>query len=201
MTGDAWVDLYWLPLGAGGRCVRWNGRIYETLAARWQRRERGDLYHSALRVSSGSTTYAVEMGPVWNVHATDRGVVCEGPVGARALGRFRAFRYEVRCWPGGRIPDLAEAVGGPQRVSEDPLQVRSLLRTIREVPPLTWGRDELGTGDMWNSNSLVSWALARTGHDLTAVVPPPHGRAPGWVAGVRPAGREPQESRRQAETG
>ena len=23
------VDLYWLPLGAGGRCVRANGRMYE----------------------------------------------------------------------------------------------------------------------------------------------------------------------------
>ena len=32
------VDLYWLPLGAGGRFVRRNGVIYEALAAvgtRW----------------------------------------------------------------------------------------------------------------------------------------------------------------------
>lgn len=191
MHGSDWVDLSWLPLGAGGQCVRVNGRIYETVAAGWQRRARSDLYHSALRIRSGGTTYTVEMGPVWNVSATDRGVVCEGPVGARALGRFRAFRYEVRCWPGGVIPDLDEAVGEPQRVSEDPVQVSALLRTIPEVPPLTWGRDELGTGDMWNSNSLVSWALARTGHDMRSLTPPPNGRAPGWNAGLRLAAQHP----------
>ena len=28
------IDLYWLPLGAGGRSVRWNGRIFEWAAAR-----------------------------------------------------------------------------------------------------------------------------------------------------------------------
>lgn len=184
MHGTDWADLYWLPLGAGGTCVRWNGRVYETVTAAWQRRARSDLYHSALRIRSGATTYAVEMGPVWNVAATDRGVVCEGPVGARALGRFRAFRYEVRCWPGGYIPDLDEAVGEPQRVSEDPVQVHALLRTIPEVPRLTWGRDELGTGEMWNSNSLVSWALARTAHDMRSLAPPPNGRAPGWSAGL-----------------
>ena len=27
------VDLYWLPLGAGGHFVRLNGRVYERLAA------------------------------------------------------------------------------------------------------------------------------------------------------------------------
>ncbi len=28
------IDLYWLPLGAGGHSVRLNGRVYEALAAR-----------------------------------------------------------------------------------------------------------------------------------------------------------------------
>jgi hypothetical protein len=28
------VDLYWLPLGAGGQSVRLNGQIFEFLAAR-----------------------------------------------------------------------------------------------------------------------------------------------------------------------
>ena len=31
--GDA-VDLYWLPLGAGGHFVRLNGRVFEAVAAR-----------------------------------------------------------------------------------------------------------------------------------------------------------------------
>jgi hypothetical protein len=187
---DAWIDLYWLPLGAGGHCVRWNGRVYERLAAWHQHRPICDLYHSALQIHFDDTTYAVEMGPVWNVPTTERGVVCEGPVGARPLGRLRAFRYEVRCWPDGEIPDLDEAVGPPRRVSDDQDEVAAVLDVLGQVPPLTWGRDELGTGDMWNSNSLVSWALARTRHEMADITPPPNGRAPGWHAGLVLAERQ-----------
>lgn len=189
MTGE-YVDLYWLPLGAGGHCVRWNGRVYERLAALHQHRRPSDLFHSALLIHAGGTTYAVEMGPVWNVDAADRGVVCEGPVGARALGRWRAFRYEVRCWPNGVIPDLDEAVGVARRVSTDPAQVAAVLGLLPQVPPLTWGRDELRVGDMWNSNSLVAWALSRTGHDMRLITPPTGGRAPGWCAGLTLADRQ-----------
>lgn len=135
-----------------------------------------------------------EMAPVWNEASPSRGVICEGPVGARWLGRFRAFRYEVRCWAGGRIPDVLEAVDSPQRLSGGPAVAADLLRRAREVPPLTWGRDELGAGEMWNSNSLVAWLLAGSGHDMTAITPPAGGRAPGWSAGLellRREGRRP----------
>lgn len=91
---------------------------------------------------------------------------------------------------GGCIPDLDEAVGPPHRVSTDADQVAAVLQVLRAVPPLTWGRDELDTGDMWNSNSLVSWALARTGHDMRHIAPPRHGRAPGWRAGLALADRQ-----------
>jgi hypothetical protein len=37
---------------------------------------------------------------------------------------------------------------------------------------------------MWNSNSLVSWLLARSGVDVEAVALPAGGRAPGWSAGI-----------------
>jgi hypothetical protein len=185
------VDLYWLPLGAGGRFVRFNGRVYERLIARREHRPAQDLYHCALTLHVDGTTYAVEMGPVWNVSAPDRGVVARGPVGAPWLGRLRAVSYEVRCWPGGTIPDLAEAVDSPVRVSD---RARDVLRVIPQVPVLTWGRDELRAGDMWNSNALVSWALAATGHDLAAVHPPVGGRAPGWRAGIALAHRQRQDA-------
>jgi hypothetical protein len=185
----AWVDLYWLPLGAGGHCVKWNGRLYERLAAWHEHRPVRDLYHSALLAGLDGTTYAVEMGPVWNVAAPDRGVLCEGPVVSRGLGRFRAFRYEVRCWPSGEIPDLAEAVEGPRRLTDAPEQVAKVLDVLRQVPPLTWGRDELDLGEMWNSNSVIAWVLARAGQDLTAISPPAGGRAPGWAAGLKLARR------------
>jgi len=41
---EASIDLYWLPLGAGGNFVRLNGRIYEALKAYHERRRSLDLY-------------------------------------------------------------------------------------------------------------------------------------------------------------
>ena len=187
------IDLYWLPLGAGGHSVRWNGIVFEALAALHERRRSQDLYHSALEVCHGGRRYVIEMAPVWNDNSPNRGVVCEGPVGARWLGRFRAFRYEVRCWADGRIPGVLQAVDSPQRLSDDPAAVVRLLQRTREVPALTWGRDELGAGEMWNSNSLVAWLLASSGHDMSAITPPAHGRAPGWTAGMQ-LGRREQDS-------
>ena len=186
------VDLYWLPLGAGGWSVRRNGRVYEAIAARRARREVDDLYHAALAVRDGDRTYVIEMAPVWNTDDGRRGVVREGPVGLRWLGRSRWFRYEVRLWQDGRIPDVAQAVASPVRTSSSHAQVASLLRVLPTVPPLTWGRDELGAGEMWNSNSLISWLLARSGHDMTTIRPPAHGRAPGWQAGLVLASRQLQ---------
>lgn len=187
---DSWVDLYWLPLGAGGRFVRTNGRVYERCSAWRNRRSPLDLFHSGLMLHLDGDTYAVEMGPVWNVADGDRGVVCEGPVGSARLGRFRAFRYEVRCWAGGRIPDVAEAVDSPVRTTEESARVRRVLEVLELLPPLVWGRDELALGEMWNSNSAVAWVLARSGHDMAAIRPPPGGRAPGWDAGLELARRQ-----------
>jgi hypothetical protein len=184
------VDLFWLPLGAGGHFVRWNGRIYERWSAWRDNRAPADLYHCGLMVCLHGTRYAVEMGPVWNVSDPGRGVIVEGPVGARSLGRLRAFRYEVRCWRGGHIADIAEAVDSPVRTTEDPVRVAAVLGVLAEVPTLTWGRDEVGAGEMWNSNSVVAWALARTGHAMGRLTPPPGGRAPGWNAGVVVAARQ-----------
>jgi hypothetical protein len=187
------VDLYWIPLGAGagGGIVRWNGRLYEAVAAALAGRPRCDLYHSALVVHLDGVTAVVEMAPVWTGHG-ERGVVCEGPVGARVLGRWRLFRYEVRCWRGGVIPDLAAAVGGPVRVSSDPGAAGRIAALVPAFPARTWGRDEAGAGDMWNSNSLVSWLLTRAGLDTRDIAPPHGGRAPGWRAGQVVADRTPR---------
>ena len=197
-SGDAraWVDLYWLPLGAGGHFVRWNGRVYEWLVAHREGRSAANLYHAALTIGLAHVVWTVEVGPVWNVSDADRGVVCEGPVGSRRLGRFRAFRYEVRCWPGGYIPDAAEAVQSPIRMTEDPARAEAVLHVVRDVPGLTWGRDELGTGEMWNSNSVVAWALVRADRDTHPLPEPPTGgRAPGWRAGVELARRQAVDPR------
>ncbi len=182
------VDLYWLPLGAGGRFVRVNGIVFEAAAALLQRRPRCDLYHSALEISLPEGRWVVEQAPAWRAEG-ERGVVAEGPVGAQAAGRFRLFRYEVRCWRDGTIPDAAEAVESPRRVSEEVTDARRILELVPIAPAPTWGRDELRTGEMWNSNSLVSWLLARTGLDVESVSLPRNGRAPGWHAGIVAARR------------
>jgi hypothetical protein len=183
------VNLYWLPLGAGGHCVRVNGRIFETVAAARQHRTRFDLYHSALEVDLGLERYVIEMAPVWNECTSDRGVVSEGSVGTRFAGRFRLFRYEIRCWRDGRIPDVDEAVDSPCCLTTDPDCAAWILELVPHVPTLVWGRDELKTGDMWNSNSLTSWLITRSGIAADDVLPPAHGRAPGWRAGVAVASR------------
>jgi hypothetical protein len=178
------VDLYWLPLGAGGHFVRLNGRLYEALAARLQRRPARDLYHSAVQVEVPEATYVIEQAPVHDWSGAERGVIAEGPVGARWAGRFRIFRYEIRLWRGGHIPDVAEAVDSPRRLSEDEETARRVLGTVGQVPTPVWGRDELGTGEMWNSNSVIAWVVARSGLGAEAIQPPRGGRAPGWRAGI-----------------
>jgi hypothetical protein len=183
--GSAHVDLYWLPLGAGAvATVRWSGRLYEAIAAHRDHRPACDLYHSALQVYLGGDRFVIEMAPVWGNKHPDRGVVGEGAVGLPWLGRSRFFRYEVRRWRNGIIPDIAEAVAGPRRLSTDIALARLLLDLVPAFPTVTWGRDELGTGETWNSNSLIAWLLARTGHPVDLIHPPAGGRAPGWSAGL-----------------
>jgi hypothetical protein len=65
-----------------------------------------------------------------------------------------------------------------------------LLDLVPSVPPMKWGRDERRTGDMWNSNSVVSWLLTRSGLPAEHIQPPRGGRAPGWTAGVEIARRD-----------
>lgn len=189
-SGSA-VDLSWIPLGAGASVpiVTWNGRLFERVAARRRHEPPRDLYHAALEVYLDGDRHAIEMAPAWGPGSGGGGVVATGPVGLRWLGRSRFFRYEVRCSRDGVIPDLGWAVGGARRVTEDPVAVRRLLGLVPQVPVATWGRDELRTGDMWNSNSLVAWLLARSGADLRRTTLPEGGRAPGWDAGLIVAAR------------
>jgi hypothetical protein len=178
------VDLYWLPIGGGGHFVRWNGRVYEALVSARQRRDRRDLYHSALEVTTPDGVYAIEMAPAITGGRRDSGAVAGGAVGSRLLGRSRLFRYEIRCGLGAGIPDVEEAVESPRRIGSDPRLGRQLLELVPRVPTPVWGRDQLRAGEMWNSNSVISWLLTCAGVDAATVSPPGGGRAPGWDAGI-----------------
>lgn len=183
------VDLYWIPLGAGASVVRASGKLFEALSGLAQRRQRGDLYHSALVVTVPAGRFVIEMTPIPDLDGYRRGVVSEGPVGARWLGGFRVFRYEVRRWRDGVIPDASQAVASPLTVSNDLDTAIRILDLVPAVPTPVWGRDELHAGEMWNSNSLISWLLALSGVDVTSIQPPRGGRAPGWESGLVTAGR------------
>jgi hypothetical protein len=185
----ATVDLYWIPLGAGTPIVQLSGRVFEALDAALHRRQRCDLYHSALIVTVPEGRFVIEQTPVPDADGDRRGAVAQGPVGTRLAGRLRLFRYEVRRWRDGIIPDLAYAVASPVRVATDPACASRLLELTPSVPPLVWGRDERRTGEMWNSNSVIAWLLASAGIDVDEIAPPHRGRAPGWHAGVAVARR------------
>ena len=183
------VDLYWIPLGAGGHSVRFNGRLYEAIAAAWEHRRRCEIYHAALLVSLDGERYAIELAPAFGGNPVDRGVVSTGAVGSRLLGWSSLFRYELRCCRSGTIPDLGYAVAGPQTLTTDPLTTRRLLEGVALVPTVVWGRDELKAGEMWNCNSVVAWLITHAGIRGDALQPPPGGRAPGWGSGVEVAMR------------
>jgi hypothetical protein len=178
------VDLYWLPLGAGGHSVRLNGRVFEALVARHEGRPSMALYHSALVVRVPEGEFVIEQAPVRDRNGPPRGVVAEGVVGTRWARRLRVFRYEIRCWRNGVIPDVDEAVDSPQRLTDDGALAQRLLELVPEVPTPIWGRDELQAGEMWNSNSVISWLITRSGLETEALRVPSGGRAPGWGAGV-----------------
>jgi len=131
----------------------------------------------------------IEIAPVRDGDGGVRGVVAEGSVGSRWAGCVRLFRYEIRRWRDGDIPDVGEAVESPRRLTDDPLVARRVLDLVAEVPAVVWGRDELHAGEMWNSNSLVSWLIVRSGLRVESVLPPAGGRAPGWDAGIVAARR------------
>ena len=180
---SAQLHLHWIPLGAGQRVVRASGFVFEALSAAVQRRQRCHLYHSALTIDVPATTVVIEMAPIPDGDGTRRGVVAEGPVGLTWLGRFRLFRYEIRRWSDGDIPDLAAATSSVT-LDVDLALAERLLELVPSVPTPVWGRNELDAGEMWNSNSVTSWLLARSGIDVASIALPDGGRAPGWDAGI-----------------
>jgi hypothetical protein len=98
--------------------------------------------------------------------------------GRQPLGSpLRMLRYETRCWRNGVIPDVDEAVDSPQRLTNNPAIAQTILERVPDVPTPVWGRDELRAGEMWNSNSLISWLLVRSGLGDEAAHPPAGGRA------------------------
>jgi hypothetical protein len=179
----AGVDLYWSPLGASGHFVRLNGRVYEALTARLQRRPARDLYHSALQVELPEGAFVIEQAPVTT-----------GADGARCCRRGRPSALAGQADFGSSATRSGSGAVATYRTSPRPSTAprasatrsnwRHLLELVPRVPASVWGRDELGTGEMWNWNSVIAWVIACSGIDVQSIQPPQGGRAPGWRAGV-----------------
>jgi hypothetical protein len=87
--------------------------------------------------------------------------------------------------------DEAVESPSPQQLTADTSLAQHVIDLVPAVPTLVWGRDESQAGEMWNSNSLTSWLIARSGLHLESVHPPAGGRAPGLLAGLVVARRQP----------
>ena len=142
-----------------------------------RRGDRCDLYHSALQVYVPEGRFVIEQAPAWS-EAAERGVVAEGSVGARAAGRLRLFRYQIRRRRDGIIPDVEEAVESPLRLSDDPARAGGYSNSARGADARL-GPRRTGAGAMWNSNSTISWLLARSGLDVESIRAPPRRSSPG----------------------
>jgi len=172
--------------------VRISGRGFVTLAALVARRPACDLYHSALVVTVPDGRYVIEATPIIDEHGDRWGVVAEGAVGSAWLGKRRTFHYEIRRWLNGVIPDTASAKVTTS-IELAYADASRLLELVPSVPTSVWGRDELGAGEMWNSNSVTSWLLHRSGVDTSCLAPSDGGRPPGWGAGIEVAARTDTE--------
>lgn len=182
------TDVWWLPVGAGSGVAVRTSRAWELIQARRGHRAPQPLFHTALEVRLDGVRWLIEMASAWSGPGATRGVVSGGPVGAVPLGCSRLFRYEVRRWREGVLPDRRYAVRSPVAVALTEKGARALLDRVPQVPVRTWGRDYNHDGDMWNSNSLTSWLLATSGVDAARLYPPLGGRVPGWCAGIIAAG-------------
>ena len=162
--------------------------------ARRQHRRPRDLYHSALEVVTPERSVHhrddADPGPR-RPRSRRRRRRCRryrvGPIAARLPLRdppLARWRHPRRC-----VCDRQPRAGcRTTRLSPDRVLERAL-----SIPTPVWGRDEQHAGEMWNSNSVTSWLLTRSGIDIDDLRPPRNGRAPGWDAG-RVAGRvEPDD--------
>lgn len=191
-----YLDLYWLPVGAGTHFQRASLVLYESLAAALARRPRSTLCHAGLKASVAGQTFTLELTPVPAVQ--DVRPAMTGAVGSSLAAKLRIFRYQLICREAAALPDEQWAVGQPNRLTADPIAIQRVMTLAPTVPAHTWGRRVHGTTEMWTSNSAVSWLLLEAGIPLNTATIPDGTTVPGWQAGIDawvPANRPGVESR------
>ena len=185
----ATVVVYWIPLGAGvvgcphqRQAVR--GGVGDPPRARTCRsttppsRSRSRKDASSSRWHPWPTLTASAAAP------SEQGRSVPGGRGGCGSFATRSAAGATACF---QTPPLLSVV--PSSWPRTPRVARRLIELVPTVPTPTWGRDELSTGEMWNSNSVTSWLLARSGVEVGGLGPPDGGRGPGWDAGLAVAAR------------
>ncbi len=178
----AYLDLFWLPVGAGTHLQRASLVAYESVAAALARRHRSILCHAGLKGVLDGRTFTLELTPV--PAAQDTPPLITGAVGSPLAGRLRIFRYQLICRESDALPDEQWAVEHPVRLTEDAAAIQRLFDVAPTVPAYTWGRRVQGASEMWTSNSAISWLLLESGISLADVHVPRGATAPGWQAGI-----------------
>ena len=179
------VDLYWIPLGAGGHSVRFNGRVFEAIeAARAAPAALRPLPRGARRRARTASATRSRSRPRRTRDEASRGVVATGAVGSRyaapaAPVSLRGPLLARRVDPGSRLGASAGPAG-----SRRPAVARRLLDAGRGRAHAGLGPRRAGAGEMWNSNSMIAWSLSAAGLPTAAIRAPAGGRAPGWDAGL-----------------
>ena len=208
------LDLYWLPLGAGGHSVRvqrphlrGGGRSPRCAAAA------PSVTTSTTRRSTGDDAGGHPTQSRWSAakalvsaEAADHGAVAGGARGqppARPLGAvsIRDPLLSVAA----RSQTSRRRLRAPAAADRRPCSCSG--GSVLELVPLRsdlrsggWTRSQ--TGEMWNSNSLVSWLLVSHRPDVgRADRLPVGGRAPGWQAGIAVAAPRSPEARRRGASG
>lgn len=187
-ASDSFVDLYWIPVGAGTRFQRTSLLLYEGVAAALARRRRAKLVHAGLKGRVVGRPFTLELMPSPPGINVKHEVT--GPVGVRGADRIRLLRYQVCVLPNESLPDEQWAVEPPVRVAEGEATASRILELAKQVPAHTWGRRRPGQSEMWTSDSAVAWMLVNA-RVATERIDVPFGcRAPGWRAGLQEAFRE-----------
>lgn len=181
-AADPFLELSWIPVGAGTHFQRASLLLYESVAAAISRRPRATLVHAGIKFALDGQRYTFEVMPA-PPGPNHRGEVT-GPVGIRPAGRLRLFRYQAVLSESPALPDEQWAVGPAIRLTSDPATIARAIELRLEIPAYTWGRRRRGHSEMWTSDSAVSWLLGRAGLDVRAIAIPPGTRAPGWFAGI-----------------
>ena len=143
---DSFIDLYWIPVGAGTHLQALSLSLYEILAASVARRPRATLYHGALKLQLRGKSQTLELMPVPRHQANPP--LMTGPVGVRGADRLRRFRYQLYCADSDLFPDEKWAVGSPKRLTTNPATVESLLANALRPQPY------LGTEGPWHHGDV-----------------------------------------------